>query len=37
MKKRGLADLVIDNSGSPDATRAEVQRVWPALIAHEST
>ena len=36
-EKRDLADLVIDNSGSPEATRAEVRRLWPALIAREST
>jgi dephospho-CoA kinase len=35
-EKRELADLVIDNSGSPEATRAEVQRIWPILIGHES-
>ncbi len=36
-EKRQRADLVIDNSGLPDATRAEVQRLWPKLMGHETT
>jgi dephospho-CoA kinase len=36
-EKRQLADFVIDNSGPSQATRAEVQRLWPILIGREST
>lgn len=31
--KRKLADVVLDNSGSPDRARAEVERVWQQLMA----
>jgi dephospho-CoA kinase len=30
--KRRRADLVVDNSGSPDATRVQVDRLWQALV-----
>ncbi len=30
--KRRRADAVIDNSGSPDATRVQVERFWQALV-----
>ena len=30
--KRGRADLVVDNSGPLDATRAQVERLWHSLI-----
>jgi dephospho-CoA kinase len=30
--KRRRADVVVDNSGSPDATRAQVARLWQALV-----
>ncbi len=30
--KRKRADLIIDNSGSPDQTQTQVRRLWPALI-----
>ncbi|HEV3004628.1 MAG TPA: dephospho-CoA kinase [Pirellulales bacterium] len=30
--KRRLADATIDNSGSPEATRAQVERLWRSLI-----
>ncbi len=30
--KRQRADVVIDNSGSPDATRAQVERLWQSLV-----
>jgi dephospho-CoA kinase len=29
--KRGLADLVIDNSGSPERTYAQVEKFWHSL------
>lgn len=29
--KIALADVVIDNSGSPEATRAQVERAWQAI------
>ena len=31
--KRERAELVIDNSGTPEATRAQVERVWHALVS----
>jgi len=31
--KTALADQVIDNSGSPEATRRQVQRLWRELLA----
>jgi dephospho-CoA kinase len=30
--KRRMADTVIDNSGSPEATRAQVERMWQSLV-----
>jgi dephospho-CoA kinase len=30
--KRRRADVVVDNSGSPEATQAQVERLWHALI-----
>jgi dephospho-CoA kinase len=30
--KRGLADVVIDNSGSLESTRAQAERAWHSLI-----
>jgi dephospho-CoA kinase len=30
--KRGRADVVIDNSGSPEQTQAQVRRLWQTLI-----
>ena len=30
--KRNRADLIIDNSGPPEQTQAQVRRLWPALI-----
>jgi len=30
--KRRLADVVVDNSGSPEQTRAQVERFWCCLI-----
>jgi len=30
--KRGRADLVVDNSGSPEQTREQVQRLWHSLV-----
>jgi dephospho-CoA kinase len=30
--KRKRADLIINNSGSPEDTQAQVERLWPALI-----
>ena len=30
--KRNRADVVIDNSGSPEQTQAQVQRLWQTLI-----
>ena len=30
--KRRRAHVVVDNSGSPDATRAQVERFWHALV-----
>ena len=30
--KRARADLVLDNSGSPEETRRQVERYWPCLI-----
>jgi dephospho-CoA kinase len=30
--KRRLADTIIDNSGSPEATRARVVRLWQSLV-----
>lgn len=30
-EKRRHADFVIDNSGSPESTRAQVERLWPEL------
>ena len=35
-EKREMADLVIDNSGPPEATRAAVENLWPILIGHKS-
>ncbi|HKV89536.1 MAG TPA: dephospho-CoA kinase [Candidatus Dormibacteraeota bacterium] len=32
-KKRALADIVIDNDGSLEATRRQVERVWPGLVS----
>lgn len=31
-KKTAVADYVIDNSGSPEETRAQVKKVWAALL-----
>lgn len=31
-EKRERADFVVDNSGSPEATRAQVERFWHALV-----
>ena len=31
-RKRRLADLVVDNSGSPEQTRARLERLWPSLV-----
>jgi dephospho-CoA kinase len=30
--KRGRADAVVDNSGSPEQTRDQVQRLWQSLV-----
>ncbi|MEX0678148.1 MAG: dephospho-CoA kinase [Pirellulales bacterium] len=30
--KRELADVVIDNSGSPESAQAQIERFWPSLI-----
>jgi dephospho-CoA kinase len=30
--KRRLADTIVDNSGSPQATRAQVERLWQSLV-----
>ena len=30
--KRKRADLIIDNSGAPEQTQSQVERLWPALI-----
>lgn len=30
--KRGRADVVVDNSGSPEQTKAQVERFWHSLI-----
>ncbi|MGQ9576174.1 MAG: dephospho-CoA kinase [Thermoguttaceae bacterium] len=30
--KRRRADLVVDNSGLPEQTEAEIRRIWPSLI-----
>jgi dephospho-CoA kinase len=30
--KRGRADLVVDNSGTPDQTREQVERLWRCLV-----
>jgi dephospho-CoA kinase len=30
--KRNRADVIIDNSGSPEQTQAQVQRLWSTLI-----
>ena len=30
--KRRRADVVVDNSGSPDATRVQVEQLWHALV-----
>jgi dephospho-CoA kinase len=30
--KRGRADVVVDNSGSPEQTREQVQRLWHSLV-----
>jgi dephospho-CoA kinase len=30
--KRRRADLIIDNSGPPGATAAQVDRIWPSLV-----
>jgi dephospho-CoA kinase len=30
--KRGRADVVLDNSGSPASTRAQVERFWRSLV-----
>jgi dephospho-CoA kinase len=30
--KRRRADLVIDNSGSPEQTRVQLERFWPSLV-----
>jgi len=30
--KRDRADVIVDNSGSPEQTRTQVQRVWQSLI-----
>ena len=30
--KRGRADVVVDNSGSPEQTRDQVQRLWRSLV-----
>lgn len=32
-EKRRLADFVIDNSGSLEATKQQVDELWPALVA----
>ncbi|HET6878782.1 MAG TPA: dephospho-CoA kinase [Pirellulales bacterium] len=32
--KRARADFVIDNSGSPEQTLAQVERLWPTLTGH---
>jgi dephospho-CoA kinase len=34
--KQGLADVVIDSSGSPESTRDQVQRAWHSLIGPAS-
>ena len=31
-RKRALADVIIDNSGSPERTQAQVERFWASLI-----
>jgi dephospho-CoA kinase len=31
-RKRALADVIIDNSSSPERTRAQVERFWASLI-----
>jgi len=31
-QKRRLADFVVDNSGSPEETRARLERLWPSLV-----
>jgi dephospho-CoA kinase len=31
--KRGRADVVVDNSGSPEQTRDQVQRLWHSLVS----
>jgi dephospho-CoA kinase len=30
--KRRLADMIIDNSGPPETTRAHVERLWHLLV-----
>lgn len=36
-EKRRRADVVIDNSGDPAATRAQVERVWTEITAETGT
>ena len=31
--KRARADVIIDNSGPPDQTQAQVERLWQSLVA----
>ncbi len=31
-EKRRRADLVVDNSGSPERTRVQLERFWPSLV-----
>ena len=31
--KRGRADVVVDNSGSPEQTQAQIERFWQSLFA----
>ncbi len=35
-ERRGLADVVLDNSGDLDSLQAQVDRLWPDLLARTS-
>ncbi|REK05468.1 MAG: dephospho-CoA kinase [Planctomycetota bacterium] len=32
-QKRQQSDLVVDNSGTPESTREQIDRLWPSLVA----
>ena len=35
--KRQRADLIVDNSGPPEAIKAQVERIWQSLVGPERT